>query len=44
LVVKIIDVRYNKKEAEVILSRIEKLKGYSLLLEYVREYKKRGQI
>ncbi len=42
LVVKIIDLRYNKKKAKAILSRSEKLRGYSLLLEYVREKRKEG--
>ena len=42
LVVKIIDLRYNKKKAESILSRSEKLRGYSLLLEYVRVNRKEG--
>ena len=42
LVVKIIDVRYNKKEAAAILSRSEKLRGYSLLLKYVRDYREEG--
>ena len=42
LVVKIIDLWYNKKKAEAILSRSEKLRGYSLLLEYVRENRKKG--
>ena len=42
LVVKIIDLRYNKKKAEEILSRSAKLRGYSLLLEYVRENRKEG--
>lgn len=41
LVVKIIDVRYNKKEAEIILARSEKLRGY-ILLSYVREHRKKG--
>lgn len=42
LVVKIIDVRYNKEEAALILSRSEKLRGYSLLLKYVRDYREEG--
>ena len=42
LVVKIIDLRYNKKKAGEILSRSAKLRGYSLLLEYVRENRKEG--
>ena len=42
LVVKIIDLRYNEKKAEAILARSEKLRGYSLLLEYVRENRKDG--
>lgn len=40
LVVKIINVRYNEEEDEVsrkVLERSEKLRGYSLLLEYIRE-------
>lgn len=40
LVVKIIDVRYNRKEAEEILSRSKKLRGYSILLDYVEQYRK----
>lgn len=42
LVVKIIDVRYNKEEAKEVLSRSEKLHGYSLLLNYVNQYKRDG--
>ena len=42
LVVKIIDVRYNKEEAALVLSRSEKLRGYSLLLKYVRDYREEG--
>lgn len=41
LVVKVIDVRYNKEEAKVVLSRSEKLYGYSLLLSYVKGYLRR---
>lgn len=42
LVVKIIDVRYNRKKAEAILCRSEKLRGYSLLLNYVNVYRQKG--
>ena len=42
LVVKIIDVRYNKETAGEILSRSEKLRGYSLLLNYVKLYREQG--
>ncbi|MBR5516938.1 MAG: Rpn family recombination-promoting nuclease/putative transposase [Firmicutes bacterium] len=44
LVVKIIDVRYNKKKAEAILARSEKLRGYSLLLNYVNTYRQEGHM
>ena len=44
LVVKIIDVRYNKKEAEAVLSRSEKLRGYSLLLNYVKGFRQEGYV
>lgn len=40
LVVKVIDVRYN--DSNEILARSEKLKGYSLLLNYVGEYQTAG--
>ena len=42
LVVKIIDVRYNKEDAGEVLSRSEKLRGYSLLLNYVSLYREQG--
>jgi len=42
LVVKIIDVRYNKEKAKEVLSRSNKLRGYSLLLNYVNLYKQEG--
>ena len=42
LVVKIIDVRYNKDKVNEVLLRSEKLRGYSLLLNYVYEYKQQG--
>lgn len=42
LVVKIIDVRYNKEKAKEVLSRSNKLRGYSLLLNYVNLYKQKG--
>ncbi len=44
LVVKIIDVRYNRKKAEIILERSEKLRGYSLLLNYVNLYRNEGYL
>ncbi|MBR3785951.1 MAG: Rpn family recombination-promoting nuclease/putative transposase [Firmicutes bacterium] len=44
LVVKIIDVRYNRKKAEAILARSEKLRGYSLLLNYVNAYREEGNL
>jgi len=44
LVVKIIDVRYNRKKAEIILERSEKLRGYSLLLNYVNLYRNEGHL
>ncbi len=44
LVVKIIDVRYNRKKAEIILGRSEKLRGYSLLLNYVNLCRNEGYL
>ena len=44
LVVKVIDVRYNKEEAKEILSRSAKLHGYSLLLSYIKGYLREGEI
>ena len=44
LVVKVIDVRYNKEEAKEILSRSSKLHGYSLLLSYIKGYLHEGEI
>ena len=43
LVVKIIDVRYNKDKVNEVLARSEKLRGYSLLLNYVNEYRRGGE-
>ena len=43
LVVKIIDVRYNKEEAKEVLSRSAKLYGYSLLLNYVKQQRAAGR-
>ena len=40
LVVKIIDVRYNKDEYNEVLARSEKLRGYSILISYVKKYQK----
>ena len=38
LVVKVIDVRYNKEKVNEVLSKSDKLKGYSLLIAYTREF------
>ena len=43
LVVKVIDVRYNKEAAKDILSRSAKLHGYSLLLSYIKGYLREGE-
>lgn len=45
LVVKIIKMKYNKgddHEADKVLERSEKLRGYSTLLEYIRQYRDDG--
>ena len=42
LVVKVIDVRYNKEKVNEVLSKSDKLKGYSLLIAYTREFIKQG--
>ena len=42
LVVKIIDIRYNKDDINPILERCSNLKGYSILLSYLSEAKEQG--
>lgn len=43
LVVKVINVRYNNEKTSEVLKRSEKLRGYSLLLAYIDEYKREGK-
>lgn len=42
LVVKVIDIRYNKDEINPVLEKSEKLKGYSILLSYLSEAREAG--
>ncbi len=45
LVVKIIKMHYNSddKQSQKVLERSEKLRGYSLLLEYIKDYRRQGK-